>query len=277
MSLTSVLIPAHNEADYLPACLDALLASDPVPAQVEIIVIANGCTDATAAIALGYDARFASKGWRLVVLDLEQGGKLSAWNAGEAAAKGDVLIYLDADVRVAPALVDQLTRALSVDLPRYASGVPNVTVQTDALTRAYTRFWCTTPFMTHGVPGFGVFAMNLEGRARWQSWPDIISDDTFARLNFTPSERIRVPGTYDWPMIEGFKRLVQVRRRQDIGVAEIAARYPELLANDDPKDHVLPLWRRAIHDPAAFAAFALVRSTIRLPILRSGERWVRGR
>ncbi len=277
MTGTSILIPAHNEAGYLPACLQAVLASDPAQGPVEVIVIANGCTDNTAAIAQGFEEQTLLKGWRLKVLDLTEGGKLNAWNAGEAAAEGDVLIYLDADVNVSPPLVGQIAKALAVDAPRYASGRPNVTVQDDALTRHYTRFWLTTPFMTHGVPGFGVFAMNRAGRRRWGHWPDIISDDTFARLNFRPEERLSVSAEYDWPMIEGFARLVQVRRRQDIGVAEIEERYPELLVNDDPKDNALPVWERALRDPVAFVAFAAVRIAIKLPILRSSNRWVRGR
>lgn len=272
----SVLIPAHNEAGYLPACMDALLGSD--AQNVEVVVIANGCTDTTADIARGYEAQAVAKGWRLIVLDLEQGGKLNAWNAGEDAASGDVLIYLDADVHVSPPLIGQIAEVLQTDEARYASGMPNVTVSgDDALTRHYTRFWLTTPFMVHGVPGFGVFAMNRAGRARWGQWPDIISDDTFARLNFTPEERLRVPGGYDWPMIEGFARLVQVRRRQDIGVAEIEERYPGLMANDDRHDQTVPLWRRAVADPVAFVAFISVRLAIKLPVLRSGNRWVRGR
>lgn len=276
--ITSVLIPAHNEADYLPACLDALLASDPAEGEVEVVIIANGCTDTTVEIADGYRPHALSKGWGWTVLDLAEGGKLNAWNAGEMAAKGEVLIYLDADVLVSPPLVAQIAAVLSVDAPRYASGRPNVTVSNDdALTRHYTRFWLTTPFMVHGVPGFGVFAMNRAGRARWGNWPDIISDDTFARLNFSPEERLSVPATYDWPMIEGFRRLVQVRRRQDIGVAEIETRYPALMANDDNHDRTEPVWRRALRDPVAFVAFALVRLTIRLPVLRSDNRWVRGR
>lgn len=272
----SVLIPAHNEANYLPAAMEALLASD--AQDVEVIVIANGCTDATAEIAHGYEAQVTAKGWRLIVLDLAQGGKLNALNRGEDAATGEVLIYLDADVHVSPPLIRQITEVLQDEAPRYASGVPNVTVNgEDALTRHYTRFWLTTPFMVHGVPGFGVFAMNRAGRARWGEWPDIISDDTFARLNFTPEERLRVPGTYDWPMIEGFARLVQVRRRQDIGVAEIEDRYPTLIANDDRHDQTVPMWRRALADPVAFVAFVSVRVTIKLPVLRSGNRWARGR
>ncbi|MEW9918957.1 glycosyltransferase family 2 protein [Marimonas sp. MJW-29] len=275
---TSVLIPAHDEAAYLPACLDALLASDAVAGDVEVIVIANGCTDNTAEIARGYVQQAEAHGWEMQVLDLREGGKLNAWNKGEAAATGDALIYLDADVHVSAPLIGQIAAALDTAQPRYASGRPNVTVSgDDALTRHYTRFWLTTPFMVHGVPGFGVFAMNRSGRARWSDWPDIISDDTFARLNFTPEERIAVSATYDWPMIEGFKRLVQVRRRQDIGVAEIASRYPDLMANDDRHDRTVPMWRRALRDPVAFVAYVSVRLAVRLPVLRSQNRWVRGR
>jgi glycosyltransferase involved in cell wall biosynthesis len=274
---TSILIPAHDEAGYLPACLAALMASDPVQGSVEVIVIANGCKDDTAQIARWFEAAFVAKGWTLQVLELTQGGKLLAWNAGETAASGDVFVYVDADVNVSPPLVAQIASMLKGGAPRYASGRPNVTVKDDAMTRHYTRFWCTTHFMTHGVPGFGVFAMNRAGRARWGDWPDIISDDTFARLNFRPAERISVPATYDWPMIEGFVRLVQVRRRQDIGVAEIEEHYPQLMANDDVYDQAEPVWKRALRDPLAFVVFVAVRITIRLPVLRSANRWVRGR
>lgn len=277
MTNLSILIPAHNEAAYLPACMEALLVSDPVEGAVEVIVMANGCTDDTAVVAQGFEERFLLKGWALSVLNLTQGGKLNALNKGEDAAQGDVLIYVDADVAVSPPLIAQLAQALAGDAPRYASGQPNVTVARSGITRHYTRFWRTIPFMTMGVPGFGVFAMNRAGRARWGVWPDIISDDTFARLNFAPDERVAVPARYDWPMIEGFAALVRVRRRQDAGVAEIAEAYPALMGNDDPKAEAKPLWQRALLDPIAFVVFMAVRTAARLPIFKSDNRWVRGR
>ena len=273
----SVLIPAHNEADWIAACLEAVLASDALPGGAEVIVIANGCTDNTVELARGFAGQAAQKGWALTVLDLPEGGKLAALNAGEAAAKGQALIYLDADVVVSPHLIAQVSAALDTATPRYASGQPDVTVGPDLLTRAYTRFWLTIPFITQGVPGFGVFAMNRAGRARWGEWPDVISDDTFARLNFTPNERISVPATYAWPMIEGFGPLVRVRRRQNAGVAEIAARYPALMVNDDGNGDTPPVWRRALKDPLAFLAFCAVRVAVRLPLFRSNDRWARGR
>ena len=274
----SILIPAHNEADYLPACLNALLASEDSTSDIEVIVIANGCTDNTVQIAQGFDASTRARGWRLEGLDLVEGNKLTAWNAGESAANGDVLIYLDADVQVSSPLIGQIVGVLRTSDAAYASGVPKVTTTgQDSLIDLYTRFWTTTPFMVQGVPGFGIFAMNRAGRARWGAWPDIISDDTFARLHFSPDERCAVQATYEWPMVEGFKKLVQVRRRQDIGVAEIVARFPELMGNDDPPHQIKPLWRRVCADPLAFLCFLMVRCAIRLPILRSDTRWVRGR
>ena len=273
----SVLIPAHNEADWLPACLDALCATDPVAGPVEVIVVANGCTDDTAELARRKAPAFEARGWALRVLELAQGSKLGALNAGEAAARGAVLVYLDADVLISPPLLTQLAEALAEDAPRYASGMPQVTTSGDWVTRHYTRFWQTTGFMTHGVPGFGVFAMNRTGRARWGEWPDIISDDTFARLNFRPEERIAVPAPYAWPMIEGFAPLVRVRRRQDIGVAEVEQLFPDLMRNDDAHDQMRPFWRRALADPLGALVFVAVRLTICAPVFRSANRWVRGR
>lgn len=273
----SILIPAHDEAAHLPACMRALLQSAPLPGGVEIIVIANGCRDDTAQIARSFTTEAEARGWRLTVLEVARGGKLNAWNVGEAQARGDVLIYLDADVQVTPPLIAELAAILATPAPRYASGRARVTTRDSWITRHYTRFWHTTPFMVHGVQGFGVFAMNRAGRARWGVWPEIISDDTFARLHFTPAERVAVQASYDWPMIEGFAPLVRVRRRQDIGVAEVARLYPELMANDDPKNRTPPLWRRGLRDPLGLAVFAAVRTAIHLPILRSKERWVRGR
>ena len=273
----SVLIPAHNEADWLPACLDALCATDLMAGSVEVIVVANGCTDDTAELARKKAPAFEARGWALRVLELAQGSKLGALNAGEAAARGAVLVYLDADVLVSPPLLAQLAEALAEDAPRYASGMPQVTTSGDWVTRHYTRFWQTTGFMTHGVPGFGVFAMNRTGRARWGEWPDIISDDTFARLNFRPEERIAVPAPYAWPMIEGFAPLVRVRRRQDIGVAEVEQLFPDLMRNDDAHDQMRPFWRRALADPLGALVFVAVRLTICAPVFRSANRWVRGR
>ncbi|MFD0858027.1 glycosyltransferase [Roseovarius aquimarinus] len=271
MSAVSVILPAHDEAGYIDACLDAVFASDLGGVGMQVIVIANGCTDATARLARAHQA----PGRDLHVIETKTGGKLRALGLGDAAAAHDSRIYLDADVLVAPHLIAQLAQALEGAEPRYASGTPIVAEARSPVTRAYARFWRRLPFMTEGVQGFGIYAVNAAGRARWGEWPEIISDDTFVRLHFAPAERIRVPAHYSWPMVEGWRRLVRVRRRQDRGVAEIATRWPQLLRNDGRRRLGLGgLLGLALRDPAGFCVYGAVSLAVRFP---GPGGWVRGR
>ncbi|MFV1494008.1 glycosyltransferase family 2 protein [Phaeobacter sp. JH18-32] len=277
--LLSVLIPAHNEAGYIGSCLSALFASDPLPdgATAEVLVIANGCTDTTVAAA---QAVTVPPGWDCRVIDRREGGKIGALQRGEAQATGGILVYLDADVCVAPPLMAQICHALDCTAPRYASGSPRLAPAKSLISRLYGRFWETLPFVQQGVPGFGLFAMNRAGRGRWEDWPDIIADDIYARLSFAPHERLRLEASYQWPLIEGFRNLVRVRRRQNAGVAEIAARFPALLANEDvTRPGPAAIGARALRDPAGFMSYAAVAIAVKSPLFRGRQetRWTRGR
>lgn len=256
------------------ACLQALFASEPVPGGAEVIVVANGCHDTTVADAEA--CRPQARDWTLTVLDLPQGGKPGALNAGEAAARGAVLAYLDADVLVSPPLLRQISEVLDRPKPGYASGQVVIPTPANRFSRLYAGFYRQVPFFHHGVPGCGLFAMTRAGRARWGDWPGIISDDTFARLNFAPCERLAVPAGYDWPIVEGLRALIRVRRRQDAGVAEITRLYPALLANDDTRPSG-PAWvlRAALRAPLGFLAYIAVAVAVRLR--QGGGDWTRGR
>lgn len=271
----SIVIPAMNEAGWIDACLTALAASDSVAGQV--IVVANGCTDDTAARARAHGARLAAAGLALTVLETPALGKPAALDAGDGAARHGARVYLDADVTVSPALLGQIAAALDTDAPRLVSGTPQVAPARSAVTRAYARFWTRLPFVVQGCPAFGLYAVNAAGRARWGAFPKLISDDTFVRLSFSPAERLRLPAPYTWPMVEGFGPLVRVRRRQDQGVAEIARLHPALMANED-KARPTARWLagRALADPLAFATYAAVALAVRAG-WGGQSGWVRGR
>lgn len=274
--MLSVILPASNEEAYIGRCLRALLASQPVPGGAEVIVVANGCRDATATVARSFAPQAEAAGWGLAVLDLPQGGKPNALNAGDAVARGEARVYLDADVVVSPALMAQIALALTRDAATYVSGRPVIPRATSRITRAYARFWQALPFAQSPAPGYGLFAVNAAGRARWGAFPGIISDDTYVRLQFTPAERIGLADPYDWPMIEGFAALVRVRRRQDAGVAEIARLFPELPAREGKPRLTLPtLTRLALRDPVGFAVYATVSLSVRFGGRAKG--WARGR
>jgi glycosyl transferase family 2 len=98
----SLLLPVRDEATRVSACLESLLEQIRVP-DLEIVVMDDGSTDATAdlvrAIA-GHDPRVRL----LTAPELPTGwlGKPHACQALADAATGSVLIFVDADVRLAP-------------------------------------------------------------------------------------------------------------------------------------------------------------------------------
>ena len=174
-------------------------------------------------------------------------------------------------------MLRELRAALAVPAPRYATGTIAVAPARTRTTRAYARMWRRTPFVRGGAVGAGLAAVNPAGRRRWGDFPeDIISDDTFARLHFAPSERVEVPARYHWPMVEGIGALVRVRRRQDVGVRQIAARWPALMENEGKaRWDRAALARAALGDPGGFAVYGAVHLLTRLD--RRDARWSRGR
>ena len=273
----TIIIPASNEERYIGACLDSLLAQDDAAGTIDVVVAANGCQDETAERADSRGGAFADRGWRLRVLTIAEGGKTNALNRAEAVADASApRIYLDADVTCDATLLGQLRSALATPAPRYATGTLAVRRADSFVTRRYAALWSRLPFVTGGAVGAGLFAVNAAGRARWGAFPEIISDDTFVRLNFAPDERIEVPARYHWPMVEGAGRLVRVRRRQDAGVAQIAALYPDLLRNEGKARVGMHLLSRlAISDPVGLAIYLGIGSATRLR--RQDATWSRGR
>ena len=94
--LISVIVPAYNEEAWLPATLDSIqAAADHLWATanvtVELIVVDNNSTDETAAIA-------RNRGAAVVREPVPGIGR--ARNAGARKATGQVLVFVDADVRV---------------------------------------------------------------------------------------------------------------------------------------------------------------------------------
>jgi glycosyltransferase involved in cell wall biosynthesis len=103
--MISLVIPAHNEAAFLPGCLEAArLAADRVDGHVlEIIVVLNRCTDDTERIARDHGC----------VIIREDAKNLSRIrNAGVAAASGEIIVTCDADSRMHPDSLSMILRKL---------------------------------------------------------------------------------------------------------------------------------------------------------------------
>lgn len=277
--MLSVVIPAHNEAGYIEACLRGLFAQRfAEPVAREIIVAANGCSDETVGIAQGLAGQADAAGWSLTVLDLPEGGKPHALNNADDVATGSLRVYLDADVICSPDLMAQIVGALGQPGAIYASGTLVVAPAKSWVTRRFAHLWSRLPFMTMDVPGAGLFAVNAEARARWDQFPRIISDDGYVRLLFKPTERVKVPASYLWPMVEGFGALVRVRRRQDAGIREIGEKFPGLPENEGKApvrlvDHL----RLFLGAPLSYLVYVSVILCVRFSGRASGQGWDRGR
>ena len=97
----SIIIPAYNEEVVLGACLRSILATG--WRRLEVIVVDDGSTDATAAVAAPF-----TRDPRVTFLSKINGGKGSALNLGIAHATGEILIFVDADGLFTPTTIPQL-------------------------------------------------------------------------------------------------------------------------------------------------------------------------
>lgn len=100
----SFVVPAHNEERLLGATLDGIhAAAREIDRPYEIVVANDASTDATPAIAKAHGAR---------VVDCEHRQIARVRNTGARASTGDVLIFVDADTVISPAVVRASLAAL---------------------------------------------------------------------------------------------------------------------------------------------------------------------
>ncbi len=95
-SLT-VIVPAHNEERYIAGCLEKVLAAR-FRGRKEVIVVADGCEDRTAAIARRFPVR---------VLEQRHRGKSASINRALGKATGELVAIVDADSYLEPGAFEE--------------------------------------------------------------------------------------------------------------------------------------------------------------------------
>ncbi len=98
----SIIIATHNRSRFLPALLNALAKQDFPPAQMQVILVAHGCTDDTKQTLHAVEVPF-----ELQMLRLDHKSAAAARNYGAAHAENPLLLLLGDDVRPKPDLVAQ--------------------------------------------------------------------------------------------------------------------------------------------------------------------------
>lgn len=98
----SVIIPVRDASEHLKCCLEALLTSQSPP--LEILIVDDGSMEPLPALAYQLPCRLSASAGT---------GSYAARNQGAAAAEGEVLVFIDADVVVGPGTLDLIRRRMA--------------------------------------------------------------------------------------------------------------------------------------------------------------------
>jgi glycosyltransferase involved in cell wall biosynthesis len=267
--MISIIIPAHDEGSVIERCLRSIL-DGAEPGELEIIVVCNGCRDDTAARA----GRFGDP---VKVLDTSVASKSHALNLGDQVARGFPRFYIDADVEVT---LDTIRRvAQSLCSGRLLAAAPRMTVNLQECSwpvRAYYGIWTRLPYCAERMIGSGFYALSEEGRRRFDVFPDIISDDGFVRLQFSPAERDVVEDCHF--VITAPRRLadlISIKTRSQFGKYQLHAKYPAMIRND-PRSYQ-PFLAALMRQPRLWPCLVVYCFVLYVVRARSLYRFLRGR
>jgi glycosyltransferase involved in cell wall biosynthesis len=145
----SVVIPAYNAQRTLGRVLAALAEQDPPPH--EVVVVNDGSTDATAAIARQFGA--------CVVRTEARGFAGGARNRGWEETSGEAVVFLDADAVPTPGWGAAVVRALAEFPGAIVGGARTFTAETAWGWVAHLQH--ETPYLPRGAPRDVAFASSL--------------------------------------------------------------------------------------------------------------------
>ena len=97
----SIVVTSYNYGRYIRQAIDSALAQ--TYPRTEVIVVDDGSTDDSRAVIATY-------GDRVKAILKENGGQASAFNAGLAACRGEIVVFLDSDDVLLPGAVENAVR-----------------------------------------------------------------------------------------------------------------------------------------------------------------------
>lgn len=194
MPVLSVIIPAHDEEGVIADCVRSVTSST-IADQVEVLVVCNGCTDRTAAVAQGVSDRVR-------VLESEVAAKHAALNLGDREATAAHRAYLDADTTLSPGALEAIVALFERNGALAAS--PEMRFEVDGCSwpaRQFHRVWSRSPYFQGVTLGAGFYAISEAGRRRFVEFPPVVGDDYFVAGLFVEEERGQAVGETFTPLL----------------------------------------------------------------------------
>src|SRR5262249_38896710 len=127
----SVVLPVYNAAATLAECLTLLCNSS--FADVEIVLVDDGSTDASRAIAASFPVRVVSTPGSI--------GPAAARNLGVRAARGSIVFFVDSDVMVRPDTIARIAASLDGDEIDGVIAVQSAAMRHRDLLSLYKNIW----------------------------------------------------------------------------------------------------------------------------------------
>lgn len=271
-TVASVVVPAHDEESVLGELLRALTSGG---TPVDVVVVANGCSDGTAAVARGVPG--------VRVVETPVPSKMRALALGDRHVSSFPRFYVDADVVLDAADLHLLVAALR-EAGTHAVGPERRLDLTGAswLVRAYYSVWTRLPGVRRELYGRGVIGVDEAGHHRLADWRETMADDLVAAMSFSPEELrvvpgaevlIRTPRTYPDLLRRRVRAMTGNRR-----LARDAAAPPQRPAGNG----LTTLVSLTRHEPRLLPAVAvflgtavLARSRARWAVARGSTVWLR--
>jgi glycosyltransferase involved in cell wall biosynthesis len=142
----SLIVPAWNEAAYLPRLLDTIdVATNRYHKgreRIQVIVADNGSTDETPQIAAAKGCSVAHVPKRLIA---------AARNGGAAVARGEIVAFADADFRIHPETFNYIDAVMRHG--GYVGGATGITMERWSLGIAATWYLIMPPLWLYGIDG----------------------------------------------------------------------------------------------------------------------------
>jgi glycosyltransferase involved in cell wall biosynthesis len=207
----SIVVAAHNEERTLRRCLTSLRASVGAP-DFEVIVVDNGSTDGTAALAASFpDVRVISHAVR---------GAVHAKAAGVGAARAPIVAVLDADSTCPPDWLGRIVRTFEADAALVGLSGPARYVR--------PRWW------VHVVMWLWYGWWKLLQRVAGNAFYAVGTNVAFRRTAYDTA------GGFDTGVLVGGDELALFRRLRRVG----RTRYTdELTVDTDPRRTDVGFWR----------------------------------
>jgi glycosyltransferase involved in cell wall biosynthesis len=113
----SVIIPAYNMEKYIAQCLRSVTVCPEDGIEMECIVVNDGSSDETAKVV----ERYIQRDDRIRLINKENGGVSEARNEGIKAAKGEYIMFLDADDRLVENAWENIETVISEENADYVA------------------------------------------------------------------------------------------------------------------------------------------------------------